>query len=82
MQKENSEDHGNSKVQITVNNVVYQIHRGRQTVAEIKSIAGVPTADILNQIINGKLTPLADDGAITLKGEEAFVSHPKDSASS
>jgi hypothetical protein len=82
MPKENSDGHGNSFVQIKVNNVEYQIHRGRQTVAEIKTAAGVPLADVLNQVVNEQLVPLTDDGAITLKGDEVFISHPRDSASS
>lgn len=69
-------------VTITINNQPKQIHRGRQTVAEIKKVGGVPPADELEQIIGGKLTPLADDGAVTIKGGEVFISHPRDSGSS
>lgn len=68
-------------VTITVNNIHVNIHRGHRTVAEIKAAAKVPLADDLEQIINGKLTPLPDDGAVTLKGEEQFISHPKDGSS-
>jgi hypothetical protein len=69
-------------VHITVNNVQYEIHRGRQTVAAIKTAGKVPLADDLEQVIDNKLVPLADDGAVTIKGGEVFVSHPKDSGSS
>jgi len=69
------------EVTITVNNVPRLIHRGRRTVAEIKTVGGVPQADDLAQVIDGKLVPLPDDGAVTIKGREVFVSHPKDSAS-
>ncbi|MDE2039850.1 MAG: hypothetical protein KGO96_08500 [Elusimicrobia bacterium] len=58
------------------------IHRGHQTVAQIKTAAGVPLAYDLEQVVNGKLVPLADDGAVTLKGDEKFISHPKDNAAS
>lgn len=68
-------------VTITVNGASKQIHRGHQTVAEIKAVGGVVATDELEQVINGVLTPLPDTGAVTLKGDEVFVSHPKDSAS-
>ena len=69
-------------VTITVNGPSYTIHRGRRTVAEIKQVAGVPLAHDLEQVIDGVLTPLPDDGSVVLKGGEAFVSHPKDAGSS
>lgn len=69
-------------VQITINGKKYEIHRGRQTVTEIKKVGNVPLTDELEQDINHKLTPLADDGAVTIKGGEVFVSHIKDGKSS
>jgi hypothetical protein len=69
-------------VTITVDTKPYRIHRGHQTVAEIKTVAGVPLAFELEQLVNGKLTPLPDDGAVTLKGGEIFLSHPKDGGAS
>jgi hypothetical protein len=69
-------------VTITVNGLPVQIHRGHQTVAEIKAAARVPTTDELAQVVGGSLKPLPDDGAVTLKGDEIFVSYPKDSSSS
>ncbi len=69
-------------VTITVDTKPYKIHRGHQTVVEIKTIAGVPLAFELEQLVDGKLTPLPDDGAVTLKGGEIFLSHPKDGGAS
>ncbi len=69
-------------VTIQVDNKPYQIHRGRQSVSEIKRIAGVPQAFELEEVVGGKLVPLPDDGSVTLKGGEVFVSHPKDSGAS
>jgi hypothetical protein len=69
-------------VTITVDTKPYRIHRGHQTVADIKKVAGVPLAFELEQLINGKLTPLADNGAVTIKGGEVFLSHPKDGGAS
>lgn len=73
---------GNATVTITVNNTSVQIHRGHQTVAQIKTLGNVAAADDLEQLVNNRLVPLADNASVTIKGEEVFVSHPKDSASS
>src|SRR6266478_2595429 len=70
------------EVHITINGVSRLIHRGRQTVAEIKKVGEVPAADELEQLINGKLTPLPDDGAVTIKGGEVFMSHVRSGGSS
>ncbi len=69
-------------VQITINRVEYEIHRGHQTVEAIKALASIPPADELEQVVNGNLEPLPDTGAITLKGGELFLSHPRDGGSS
>lgn len=69
-------------VHITINGESKLIHRGRQTVVEIKKVGGVPLADELEQVIDGKLTPLADDGAVTIKGGEIFMSHVRSGGSS
>jgi len=61
-------------VQITVNDKPLILHRGRQTIAAIKTAAGVPLADRLDQVIDGKLTAIDQDGAVTLHGDEVFVS--------
>jgi hypothetical protein len=71
-----SDDHRNDEVKITVNNKSVPIHRGRQTVEAIKRAGGVPLADQLEQIIDGKLVPLPDDGSVVIKGGEEFKSHP------
>ncbi len=75
-------EHGSEVVTIIVNSLEREIHRGRQPVSEIKRVGEVPQADQLEQVIDGKLVPLADDGAVTIKGGEEFVSHPRDSGSS
>lgn len=69
-------------VTIQVNEQAVTIHRGRRTVAEIKNAGGVPLAHDLEQVIDGQLTPLPDDGAVIIKGGEEFFGHPKDSGSS
>jgi hypothetical protein len=67
-------------VTITINAKPFTIHRGRETVAKIKETGGVPAAEELEQVIDGVFTPLADDGSVTLKGGEIFVSHVRASA--
>ncbi len=74
-------EHGASIVDIMIDEKQLKIHRGHQTVVELKTLGGVPLAYDLDQIINGKFQPLLDDGAVALKGGEIFVSHPKDGSS-
>lgn len=81
-QKPPHPDQGRDEVTITINNIPKTIHRGRNTVAEIKTFGGIAQADVLEQLIDGKLTPLADNGAVTIKGGEIFVSHVRDGGSS
>ena len=78
-----ADEHRKDVVTITVNNAEYEIHRGRQTVAQIKALANVPAADEL-ALIRGEndLDPLKDDGSVVIKGGERFLSYPKDSGSS
>ena len=76
------EDHGRREVKIKVDGKLVEVHRGRMTVAEIKAEGKVPPAFDLDQVIDGKLTPLPDDGSVVLKGGEVFVSHPKSAHSS
>ena len=69
-------------VTITINGTQFSIHRGHQTVADIKAVGGVNPVHELEQVEDGQLRPLPDSGAVTLKGKEVFISHPRDSASS
>ena len=82
----NHDDHNDPQpgpeVSITVNGHSIPIHRGSQTVAHIKQLGGVAAAEELEQVIDGKLTPLADDGHVTIKGHEVFISHVRASAGS
>ncbi len=70
------------EVKIQINGVSKLIHRGHHTVAEIKKLGGVPLADELEQLVDGKLKPLPDDGAVTIKGGEIFMSHVRSGGSS
>lgn len=70
------------QVEISVNDKEYKISRGKHSVAEIKKIGGVPTAHELEELINGKLTPLADEAFVLIKGCEKFFGHARDGSSS
>lgn len=78
------EHHGHEHefVTITIDTKQYKIHPGVHTVAAIKQLGGVPAAYELEQLIGGKLTPLADNASVTIKGGEVFLSHPKDGGAS
>lgn len=69
-------------VTIVIDNKTYTTHRGNRSVADLKAIGGVPPAYELEQIVDGQLDPLADDGHVVLKGGERFVGHPRAGASS
>lgn len=75
-------EHGASVVEITIDDKLKKIHRGHQTIVELKNLGEIPLAYDLDQFIDGKFQPLPDNGAVTLKGGEVFVSHPKDGSSS
>ena len=74
--------HKHETVTITVDSHSKHIHRGKHSVADIKEVGGVMLANDLEEIVNGVLTPLSDDGMVIVKGGEIFISHPKDSGSS
>lgn len=69
-------------VEISVNGEKIHIHRGRQSVCEIKHLGHVPQADVLAEVVDGKLVDLPNDSSVTIKGGEVFYSHPQDSGSS
>lgn len=77
-----SKKEGPKKVSITINHKPFEVIAGVHTVADLKTIGGVPLAHDLDQIIAGKLTPLKDDGKVEICGGEQFISHIKDGSSS
>jgi len=79
---EEVEHQDSSIVTITVDNKQREIHRGYQSVAEIKQVGEVPAAFDLDEVVDSKLIPLPDDGFVTIKGGEVFLSHPKSGRSS
>lgn len=76
-------EHGQDVVVIKVDDEPVHIHRGRQSVSEIKRLGDAAAADELAQVVEGQpLKPLDDAGFVVIKGGEEFVSYPKDSSSS
>lgn len=69
-------------VDIKINDKDKKITRGRHSVEEIKNLGNVPLEHELEQLIDGKLTPLEDDGHVIIKGGECFYSHKRDGSSS
>lgn len=67
---------------IHINGNDYKIHRGKHTVAEIKTLGSIPLSHDLEEMIQGKLIPLDDNGFVIIKGGEEFFSHVKDGSSS
>lgn len=68
--------HG-SNVSITINDKEYTVHRGRQTVASLKTLAGVAQNYELDEIVKGQIVQLEDGASVTIKGDEVFVSNLK-----
>jgi hypothetical protein len=71
-----------AEVHITVDGKQYKIRRGTEQVSTIKKIANVPAAYQLDQDINGVLTPLDQNGTVTINGGEVFVGFPATGSSS
>jgi len=69
-------------VTVHVNNREVFLHEGHYPVTTLKKVSGVPLADDLDELVDCTLKPLADDGSVTIRGCEIFVSHVKDGGSS
>lgn len=69
-------------VTVTVDTLPKQVRPGRYVVSVFKRAVGVDPTYELEQLIDGKLIPLADDAHIRIKGGESFVSHVRGGASS
>jgi len=70
------------QVEVTVDRKKHKVAAGTRTVAAFKAEVRVDAAKELEEIVDGKLVPLADDAKITIKGGEVFVSHVRRGGSS
>lgn len=77
-----SNDKHHDEVLVHINKVDKRVLKGTYTVVQIKDWGGVPQADELEQLIQGKLVPLPDDGSVQIDHEEKFISNPKGGGSS
>lgn len=73
---------GKDTVKVKIDGVEKTIHRGSHPVTELKTLLGVDPVLDLDQDVNGTLTPLANDGRVTIKGGELFFSHARTGGSS
>jgi hypothetical protein len=69
-------------VRIKINDKTYEVPPGPTLVSKLKEIAGVPAADELEQVVDGKLEPLPDNGTVDVKDGDRFISHPRTGSSS
>lgn len=70
------------QVEVTVDRKKHMVAPGTRTVSVFKTEVRVDPAKELEEIVDGKLVPLADDAEITIKGGEVFVSHVRRGGSS
>jgi len=78
-----SKKHNEEKlVSIHVNDIERKISRGKHAVSEIKNVGEVPASHELEEVIDGKLSPLDDTAIVLIKGSEQFFSHVRDGSSS
>jgi hypothetical protein len=69
-------------IKIDINGKEYTVRSRRYTVVELKSLAQIPLADELEQVVHQRLIPLKDDASVVVEACEWFVSHPRDCQSS
>lgn len=64
------------RVTITIDGTEKSVRRGQQRVSELKELGNVPSDYVLEQLVDGVLTALPDDGMVHIRGGEIFSSHP------
>ena len=60
-------------VNIKIADRLFQVHAGIYLVAKLKALAELSPQDNLEQLQNGKIVPLDDNGKIEIHGDESFV---------
>ena len=69
-------------VSVTIDGTKKDIQAKDYAVPALKTALGVPADKDLDEIINGVITPLPDNGRVKVKGGEQFVSHARTGGSS
>lgn len=73
----------NELVEVIVDHKPHRVPAGTYVVSEFKRLVGVDAAKELEQVVEGKLVPLADDATIVIQhGPNRFVSHIRRGGSS
>jgi hypothetical protein len=71
-----------TKVNITINDVTYQVTPASGSVSRLKIIGHVPPEDVLCQIFPDQIVHLQDDQTVQILGGERFVSRPNSGGAS
>ena len=79
IEREREEHH---LVKIKIDKEHYDVKRGPHSVRSLKELGHVPESKELDQVINGVLTELPDNGTVEICGGEVFVSHARRGGSS
>jgi len=69
-------------VTVKIDDKSFRIASGSYLGSDLKKIGSVPAEYELEQIIEGQILPIADDQTVIIKGDEKFISHPRDGQSS
>lgn len=77
-----SKEEGSNIVTIVIDKKPFDIDSGNYSGTELKTIGNVPLEYELEQIVKGQFIPMEDNKTVIIKGEEEFISHPKDGQSS
>jgi hypothetical protein len=64
-------------VKLTINGKEYHLPEGKIPVAVLKKVAGIPAADEVAELKDGKVIPLPDDGFADAERCEVFTSYPR-----
>jgi len=82
-QEPHHEEHGHHcpTVTIHVNSRDVILHPGHYAIPTLKMVSNVPLTDDLDELVECEFVPLPDDGHVTIRGCEIFVSHVKDGGS-
>lgn len=74
--------HKPQAIKIKINGDDYELNQPKVSVKELKNLASIPLADVLEQVVNNQMVPLDDNAVLELHCGDMFVSHPRDNASS
>ncbi len=76
-----NEGHGH-KVPVTIDSRTVEIQSREYPITQLKDALGVDPSRELEQVVDGKLVPLNDNGKLHIRGGESFVSHVRGGGSS